>query len=341
LQSQLKIYQTKVNKIITNFFAEREKEFSHFPEIQEIIFDLQKFCAGGKRLRGFLTKIGYESFGKKEDDDILNFSAGVELLHSSLLIHDDIIDRDDFRRRNPTLHKKYENYFLLPLSKEIAQTAANLLSTFGSQFCSETRFSARKKIQALVYLRKKLFYTALGEILDIHFSGRKDITRDEIFKIYTLKTAGYTFVAPFFCGAILAGEHLAEIKFLESGLVKLGQAFQIKDDLLAVFGDEKTTGKPLGSDLKEGKMTLVFRKIKESAPQTIKEKVFKFFGKENLPASQALEIKNLLSKSKLEKIVEKEAKDLVKAAERIFSKFPLQKKKLLLDLANFVVEREK
>lgn len=341
LPSQLKSYQIEVNKIINNFFLAKEKEFLHFPEIQKIIFDLQEFCAGGKRLRGFLTKISYDSFGGKKSGDILNFSAGVELLHSALLIHDDIVDRDVFRRMKPTLHKKYEKFYSLSASKEIAQSAANLLYTFGFQLCLETNFLAQRKILVLFYLRQKLFHTALGEILDIHFSGRKNLGDSEIFKIYALKTADYTIVAPFFCGAILAGASFRKINFIKSGLVKLGQAFQIKDDLLGVFGSEKITGKPLGSDLKEGKMTLVFQRIKKSTPKAVKKKVFSFFGKENLTKAQAREIKNLLLDTKLKEKVDQEAKNLAKTARKIFLKIPLRKKKLFLDLANFVVERDK
>lgn len=341
LLHQLKLYQTKVNKIITDFFLKKEKEFSHFPEIQKIIFDLQKFCAGGKRLRGFLTKISYNSFGGERNRDILNFSAGVELLHSALLIHDDIIDRDAFRRLMPTLHKKYEKFYPLSTSKEIAQAAANLLSTFGSQLCLETNFLAQRKILALLHLRQKLFHTALGEILDIHFSGRKSLGDSEIFKIYTLKTASYTTVAPFFCGAILAGASLGKIDSIKPGLVKLGQAFQIKDDLLAVFGTETAIGKPLGSDLKEGKITLVFKRMEKFVPKIVRKKVFSLFGKKNLTKVQALEIKNLLLASKLNEKIEQEAKNLVKSAKKIFLEFPFQKKKLFLALADFVVKRKK
>ncbi|MEW6407545.1 MAG: polyprenyl synthetase family protein [Patescibacteria group bacterium] len=339
-QQQLKICQQEINKIIENFFVKKEKEFLDLPKLKEIIFDLHQICAGGKRLRGFLTKISYDSFGGERSSDILNFSAGVELLHSALLIHDDIIDRDAFRRMNPTLHKKYEKFYPLSTSKEIAQSAANLLSTFGSQLCLETNFSAQRKILALSYLRQKLFHTALGEILDIHFSGRKSLGDSEIFKIYTLKTAGYTIVAPFFCGAILAGAPPSKINFIKSSLVKLGQAFQIKDDLLAVFGVETATGKPLGSDLKEGKMTLVFKRMEKFVPKAVRKKVFSLFGKENLTRVQALEIKNLLLASQLNEKVEQEAKNLVKSAKKIFLEFPSQKKKLFLALADFIVKRK-
>lgn len=344
LYLQLKDYQIKVNQVIGDFFCKKEREFAKTSEVKSIISDLKNFVLrGGKRLRGFLTFFSFKLFGGKDEKDILEFSAGVELLHAALLIHDDIIDKDVLRRGQATLHEKYHQIFPSFLAKQIAQNAANLLSTFGLELCLKTNFSPQIKVKVLLYLRQKLFQTALGEILDVHFSGRHNLAEKEIFRIYTLKTAGYTMEAPFFCGATLAGESLAKIKKFRRWLIKLGQAFQIKDDVLGMFGQEEIVGKPIGSDLKEGKMTLVFKKVLDFASLAQRRKFLKYFGKEKIFQEEINEILQLFSHLNIPQKVEKEAEKITQQTKKEILKtsFPYEKKKLLLELVDFVIKREK
>lgn len=353
LSQELKKYQKKVNKILTDFFAKKKKEVKNFPEQEEIVSSLESIVlSGGKRLRGFLTLVGYKMFGGKENKDILTFSAAVELFHSALLIHDDIIDKDNLRRGKPTLHclysKKYKGKFSVKrannLGKAVAILSANLLSSFAYALGSATNFPASKKIKALSYLQKRLFKTALGEILDIHFSRRTNLSRRDIFRVYNLKTATYTIEAPFGAGAILYGARLADIYQLKNICQKIGQAFQIQDDILGIFGKEKKLGKPVGSDLREGKMILLFKEAIKSASAEEKKKILKYFGNSKIGADKIKEIKAILENLGAVQRVKETENKLTNQIKKHILASPLlskDKKRLFCQVADFVVARKK
>lgn len=170
---------------------------------------------GGKKIRGFLIKLGFELNGGR-NKEIIKVAAAYEILHNSILIHDDIIDKSPKRRGQPSLYKK--------VGIEQAITLSDLGFFLSMKVISESKFKENLKIKALNLFSKTMVETTIGQMMDV--------SKGDIFTIMKLKTAKYTVSAPFKLGAILNG---ADEQFLNQlGLFgeNLGIAFQIKDDIL-------------------------------------------------------------------------------------------------------------
>ena len=218
----------------------------------------------GKRIRPIMFICGYKGFSSKTPKNLFRCALSMEFLHDFLLIHDDIVDRSDTRRGKPTMH--------IMLTKEIKRknkakfTGEDLAIVIGDvmyaiaieSFLSIKENPSRKE-KALIEFIEAAFYTGCGEYIELLLTTNKleDIKKSEIYKVYDYKTAYYTFVAPLVAGATLAGASRGEIRKLREFGINTGRAFQIKDDILGVFGDEKITGKSSLTDLEENKKTIL------------------------------------------------------------------------------------
>jgi len=218
----------------------------------------------GKRIRPILFICGYKGFSNKTPKNLFRCALSMEFLHDFLLVHDDIVDRSDTRRGKPTMH--------IMLAKEIKRkdkakfTGEDLAIIIGDVMYAiaiESFLSIKedpfRKEKALIEFIEAAFYTGCGEYIELLLSTSKleDIKKSEIYKVYDYKTAYYTFVAPLVAGATLAGARREEIKKLCEFGINTGRAFQIKDDILGIFGDEKITGKSSFTDLEENKKTVL------------------------------------------------------------------------------------
>ncbi len=215
-----------------------------FKEIKD--FALRK----GKRLRPILFIIGYLGFSEKVAPNLYTSAISLELLHDFLIIHDDIIDKSDMRRGKPSMHKKFDEY--LSKYKNVKFTGQDLSIVVGDimyamaihAFSSIKEENSRKE-KALKNFLEAAIYTGAGEFIEL-LQGLKDIedtTQEDIYKVYDLKTAFYSFARPLSTGAILAGANQYQTNRLFQSGINLGRAFQIKDDILGIFGDESKIGK--------------------------------------------------------------------------------------------------
>lgn len=221
--------------------------------------------AGGKRLRAAFMYYGYLGAGGKEEDKILQAAVSVELLHAFLLVHDDIIDRDDLRHGVATLHRRYadfgKRYFpdkdTEHFGNAIAIIMGDMLCAFGNDIIFRSTFPPELVLQALSRIQRIVSFTVIGQARDIYMEYRREATEEEILRMYENKTAKYTVEGPLHLGAILAGAPQSLLDGLSGYSIPLGIAFQIQDDILGVFGSEERLGKPVGSDIEEGKITLL------------------------------------------------------------------------------------
>lgn len=242
----------------------------------------------GKRIRPLLMILsykGYHSSKKRIPSSLYNASTCIELLHNFMLIHDDIIDRSDLRRGKPTLHKILGK--ITPtkdpekLGYDLAIIAGDIVYAFAiDAFLSIDECKERKE-RALKYFIQTAAFTAMGEFIDtMHgFEKLSKIKEKDVFLNYTLKTARYTFDCPLVTGAILAGAPEKDIKKLSQLGILVGQAFQIQDDIIGIFGSEKKIGKSILSDLAESKKTLLVSHAYENLSPTKKREFMKHFNK--------------------------------------------------------------
>jgi len=264
-----------INRELQIFFEDKTREIGrdHKPgEILEMVELLKDFILrSGKRIRPILFCCGYFAAGGKDRKKILKASISIELIHSYLLIHDDIIDRDDFRHGSVSMHNKYRERYRKALGKDagnhfgisMAIIAGDLASSFGHKVLADSKFSGDVRSRAILEMNKIISNTIVGEAMDVVLAAKDKYEKPDIIDMQIYKTAKYTIEGPLRLGAILAGADQKYLKSLSAYSIPLGIAYQIQDDVMGVFGDEKTIGKPVGSDLKEGKKTLLILKAYE------------------------------------------------------------------------------
>lgn len=207
--------------------------------------------SGGKRIRPILLLEFYALCGGK-GDNALNFAAALEMIHTYSLIHDDLpcMDNDDMRRGRPSCHKAF--------GEDTALLAGDALLTLAFKTAAETDgIPADRVLKAIAVLAENAGISGMvgGQVEDLAFE-KSGATIDELRGMYLKKTS-CLLSAGAVCGSILAGADEKELKYAAEHAEKLGLAFQIIDDILDCTSDEKTLGKPIGSDEKNGKTTYV------------------------------------------------------------------------------------
>jgi geranylgeranyl diphosphate synthase type I len=248
---------------------------------------LQSFATAGKLLRGCLTCFMYEAFtGRRPTQDVLRTAAALELIHSALLIHDDVMDQDNMRRGRPSIHHQYQTLAdtggLIDsprVGEGLAVSLADMSVFLAFGLLGELKLKAVQKSALMGLFSSHLATVCAGQMLDVYL-GALATTPDEheVNKIMQAKTAGYSVTLPLRAGAILAGQGPATLKTLEAIGSPLGLIFQIRDDELGVFGDAKTLGKPVGSDIKSGKKTLLHSYLFRACSAREKAKLSHIFG---------------------------------------------------------------
>jgi geranylgeranyl diphosphate synthase, type I len=303
----LKKYKKKVDLYLDKYF---EKKIQQAGDIditaEEAVRMIKEYTmAGGKRIRPAVLYYGYLACGGKEEDKIVEASMSVELLHSFLLIHDDVIDRDATRHGVETMHEKFKNVARkYDVTKDInhfgnsmAMIAGDMTAAMACDIIFNGSFGSDVIVRALNKLQNIVFVTIPGEMLDVimEYSGRA--TEEEVLKMYEGKTARYTFEGPMHLGCMLAGGNEENLKKFSDYSLPLGIAFQIRDDIIGIFGNEKKIGKPVGSDVIEGKQTLLVVKALEIGNKEQKTVIKKYLGKKDLSEIELDEFRAAIKES--------------------------------------------
>jgi len=253
------LLRTHFDTVITETAREDDLVASALGEVRDIIL------AGGKRLRAALMCAGYFAAGGTDEERILRASMSIELVHAFLLIHDDVIDRDDLRHGRESLHAHYARFGKTVFPRDgdaghfgdsIAIILGDMVAALGNDLVFRSGFPHEHVFRALSELQKIVSYTVIGQAMDLSFEFRKGITRADVLRMYEYKTAKYTVEGPLVLGALLAGADNDLIAAIGRYAIPTGIAFQIRDDILGAFGTEDKLGKPVGSDIVEGKRTL-------------------------------------------------------------------------------------
>jgi geranylgeranyl diphosphate synthase, type I len=256
-----------------------EAQRGHMAAIDQSLLPLAEaieafVLGGGKRLRPAFAFWGYRGAGGKDDDRVLTAVATLELVHAAALIHDDLIDASDARRGEPSVHRRF--HALHGRSGwhgeggQFGAAAAILLGDLCLVWSDEMLESSGLDPMTIArsrpvfdLMRKEVM---LGQYLDVlsQVRGENSVGRASLVARY--KTAKYTVEHPLLFGAALAGADPVISEAYSAFGLPLGEAFQLRDDVLGVFGDPAETGKPAGDDLREGKRTYLIAKAFEGIP---------------------------------------------------------------------------
>jgi len=306
--------------------------------------------SGGKRLRPAFMYYGYLAAGGKDLKKIIKTSISIELAHGFLLIHDDIIDRDNKRHNLDTFNYRYskigKNIFKTDdcehFGNSIAILVGDTVNALGSQVLFDSDFKAENIVRALSRLQGIISSTVIGEAQDVCIEYRGKATEKEVLKMYENKTAKYSIEGPLHLGAILAGANEELLKAFSAYAIPIGIAFQIQDDILGVFGSEKKLGKTVGADIAEGKQTLLVVRAKEKANKNQLRILNNLLGKKDLTKKEVEIFQNIICETGSLDYAKNLAKELIQKSKKELEKMEinLEAKNFLQEIADFMIERE-
>lgn len=340
----LKNYARKADVFSKAFFKKKKTSAKKIDKnLEEVLQVFENYTFGGKKVRGALTVLGYQIGGGKKLKDILPVSVAIEIFHNFLLIHDDIIDKDKKRRGKDTIHALYAKKYGEDYGNSKAIVVGEIGSFLAYELMVDAKFPREKKVNAMQMLNDYLLKTGYGQLLDIDYDFKKNVSWDEILKVRTYKTAYYTFAMPLSVGLSFSRGNRRKQKGIEKYSINVGIAFQLMDDVLGVFGESKKTGKSTESDIYEGKKTLLYAKALQLADKKDKAFLLRWYGNKKLDSKKVKRIKEIIKKSGSFDFSLDRAKKLTEAGKRYISDITSNKEyaEVLSSLADFVVERDK
>ncbi len=288
--------------------------------------------AGGKRLRPFLLIKSSQLFDN-DYVDLIPIASAIEILHTFTLIHDDIMDNDPIRRGVPTIHTKW--------NESIAILSGDLLYALSFQFVNQSNLSYEIKSKISTELAKVGIDLCEGQTMDMEFELRNDVSVEEYFKMIELKT-GALFKTSVKIAALISNSSQEQIEALENYALNLGIAFQIVDDILGLIGEEKQFGKPIGSDLREGKKTFLLLYALENLEKIKKQKLHQILRKNEKNEEDIKMAMELISSTNAIKIAEEKSKEFIQKSIDSISIFPKTKiRDELVEIAQMAINRSK
>jgi geranylgeranyl diphosphate synthase type I len=235
------------------------------PQLRPLVDLADSYLAGGKRLRPSFCYWGWRAAGAAPCEEIVRAAASLELLQACALIHDDVMDGSDTRRGRPSAHRVLEaahrEQHWRGDAAQFGEGAAILLGdlflTWSDQLYTASGLPAPAVARGRARFDSMRAELMAGQYLDLVVQSQDDPDPATIATVLRYKSAKYTIEHPLQLGALLAGATEDLVAGLGAFGLPLGEAFQLRDDLLGVFGDPAVTGKPAGDDLREGKQTLL------------------------------------------------------------------------------------
>jgi geranylgeranyl diphosphate synthase type I len=291
--------------------------------------------AGGKRLRPCLVLTSCEAVGGKAEDAI-EAAVALELLHNFTLIHDDIMDRDEFRRNVKTVHTIWGEPIAIIAGDALFAKVFDALAANAGRL----KLPAERAVELIRTVSEASFEICRGQAFDMLFEGREDITEAEYLKMISGKT-GALMKASTKVGALLGNGKPEQVKALAEYGRFIGMAFQIQDDVLGVTGKREKFGKPIGSDIREGKRTLVIVRALETASGEDREKLLKALGNQKASEVELEQAIEVLKRTGSIDHAARRSRELVAEAKSKLDALPeSEAKRFLQKLADFTIERE-
>jgi len=280
--------KTRVDAEILTYFAGRKKEAAALGERYVLLWETLEnlVLAGGKRFRPYMLLLSYSAYSQTNDPTpVMPAAVAQELLHAAMLIHDDIIDRDLVRYGQKNIAGQYRDKYASLTSDdgEVAHFSLSAALLAGDALLSDAHKILREAVcdhsrieQAAEIFSQSVFEVIGGELLDTEAAilPPEDNHAETVARF---KTASYSFVSPLIIGATLAGADSHDIKLLTQFAHAVGVGYQLRDDLLGVFGDSSQTGKSTKTDIIEGKRTMLIEEFERRADDDQKQRFARAF----------------------------------------------------------------
>lgn len=340
----------RVQQTLTEFIAEhREIMVDISVDTLPLVQSLEDLVSGGKRLRPAFAYWGYLASGGQDSEAILRACAALEFLQACALIHDDVMDNSDTRRGAPAVHKQFEAIHSdsnwLSDGPRFGAGAAILIGDLALSWADELIFTSGLTSDELARANEiyHVMRTELmaGQYLDLLEQVRGEISVERSSTVIRFKSAKYTIERPLLMGAAIANAPQSTLNALSSYGLALGEAFQLRDDLLGVFGDTQTTGKPSGDDLREGKQTMLIAKARELASAQQIALIDSKLGNPNLTEHEVSQIQEVLTNCGAQQEIESRISSQLEIALNSLIDLTPEAKHALTELAVMATKREK
>jgi len=287
---------------------------------------------GGKRIRPALVLVAYNLY-KDNIEDIIQPALALEVFHNFTLLHDDIMDKADIRRNQPTVHKKW--------SENVAILSGDAMTIKAYELIAET------KPQFLPAVLKVFNKTALGvcegQQYDMDFETRLDVSEKEYLEMIRLKTS-VLIAASLQIGALLAEAPENDVQNIYDFGINLGLAFQLQDDYLDSFGDVKIFGKKIGNDILSNKKTfLLINALKNADKDTYEQLIRLIEKKEYGPEEKIKSVLEIYKKTKADDLLKEKMAFYYEKAIKSLNSLSVEKDKtqILYDFAEKMMYRQK
>ncbi|HSW96798.1 MAG TPA: polyprenyl synthetase family protein [Candidatus Saccharimonadales bacterium] len=339
------VYKQQINNFLKKFFAQKQEEFSQVNNWgSDVSKKLSSFISQGKMIRGSLILFIHEAYTGKITEEAIKIAVAMELFHSSLLIHDDIMDNDTLRRGNQTIFAQYQSFAESKkcnnahhFGESMGICVGDIGFFLGFQILSAIPNQAISRL-----CMNEMISVGLAQMQDVYSGYTKDaVTQSDIEQVYLYKTGRYTFSLPMMMGALLAGQK--DNRNLERLGECLGIIFQHTDDALSLFGSEIVTGKPEGSDIRENKKTLYRLYLYEKVSDTEKQRLEMIFGNQEITSQDIAFVRKLMQTLGIQKIMDEKMHMLQKQAKDHIIQLQISKKyqEALEQVIGNIIERKK
>jgi geranylgeranyl diphosphate synthase, type I len=326
--------RSRVSAALQAFIADKRHRLDGIdPDARPLVDAVDSFMgSGGKRLRPAFAYWGYRGAGGADRDEVISAVAALELVHASALIHDDVMDGSDTRRGVPAAHRRFAaghrsaGWHGDPdaFGTAAAILLGDLTLVWSDEMLHRSRLDADALARARPVFDEMRTEVTVGQYLDILTQVSRDTSTQRASLVARYKSAKYTIERPLLLGAAIAGaDRVVTTAYSGYGL-PLGEAFQLRDDVLGVFGDPSTTGKPAGDDLREGKRTYLIAATLESVDTAGRAEVERRLGDPDLDSDGLDRLRDLIASSGALGRTEKRIEDLAATALAALDGVPIE-----------------
>ena len=309
----------EIDKSLARFFERESLYLGRVgSELEPVSTSLGHFLLdSGKRLRPLFAAIGHIGAGGEITEQSITALSALELVHVCALIHDDVMDGSDTRRGTASIHKQFE---ALHQSEKLSGSApqfgvasaillGDLALIWAAKMLHESGMNPKHILQALPVYDEMRVELMAGQYLDIYEQALASESVERSLKVARYKSGKYSIERPLHFGAALAPAATPAVysTYSRYGL-PLGEAFQLRDDVIGVFGDPKETGKPAGDDLREGKRTVLIAATLNEASPAQRALFDQYFGKPDLDSAGVEALRQVIVETgalaRVEKLIE-------------------------------------
>lgn len=324
----------RIEKALAVFLADRRTHMNSIDAALSPLADAAEafVLGGGKRLRPAFAYWGYRGAGGEDRDDIVAALASLELVQASALIHDDLMDASDTRRGEPAVHRRFHSMHDTEAwhgdAAGFGAASAILLGDLCLVWSDELLHGSG--LDPVTLARSRPVFDVMrtevmvGQYLDVLTQASADTSVRRAMQVARFKSAKYTVEHPLLLGAALADAPAELIEGYSAFGLPLGEAFQLRDDVLGVFGDPATTGKPAGDDLREGKRTYLIAMAYTHASASDQAELTARLGSSDLDEAGVARLREIITRSGALAHTESRIEELFDTALTALARTPVQ-----------------